>query len=1330
MKMKYIIITILSALTLQVNAQRLAVSKHIGIEEGLSNNFVQDIVIDKRGSVWVGTESGLNCISGNTINIFRSREMGNGQGTINTNSVRSLYYDEVNDKVMAATEKGLNIYDCSKRRMYNINAWEEQNMPTINDITKADGNSVWLATAKGDIFKMDCNSHKVEMIKKNLGNVRTIMDDNEGHLYMGHHLIYGMSILNVKSSTVKNYRHSDAPYSLPGNNVRCIYQDHLKNIWVGTNMGLALFDPKTERFYKVESRYDRADDNVFDIYEMPGGQLWVASDMGGINIVDLAMVSSGRTIYYDNQEQVVLSSINTRSIRRDSFGNIWVGNYSTGIDFIAATKQDFHILENYDANHIMKRTYGLTSDADGNVWIGGEDELQVANNGKVTDHWSLNGIMNRSHSFIMCLMADSQDNVWLGVEDDGVIKFNRKSGKMERIDIGHPVSDVRAFYEDSKGRIWIGTEFGIYTYENGTLTKSVIGKDVLNNTVAFCFLEYGNYMLIGSYGKGLAIFNHDNGKLRLLNTAEGLPSNIINHMLKDHLGGLWLATPMGLCYIKDIRKPQNIITYNHQNGLDDDHIRAIQEDRSGTIWVSTYSGIARFDKEKETFYNFNHLDNISSGSFIYGSATTTPDGTMYFGSPTGVCYFNSQQLDYNAVASEVRIVSCEAYNPAGEDMEILNLIPNNDRQVKANYLQNTLHITFAVKDYSQNNDVEYSYMMKGMNDKWYYIGNDFDVVFRGLRPGDYTFILRAKLKNQDWDDASTTQFDIRITPPVWQTPLAYIIYILIAVAIIWFFFRSYRNKLRLENSLELEQQSNLQKQELNEERLRFFTNVTHELRTPLTLILGPLEDLVNDKSLPEQYRKKINLINNSASRLRNLINEILEFRKTETQNRRLTVAKGDLGELVKEIGNNFKQMNRKENVAIHVMVRPDIPPVYFDSEVITTILNNFLSNAIKYTQEGSIDLIMLMEDNWLNISVKDTGYGIDNKALPHIFDRYYQADGKHQASGTGIGLALVKSLAELHEGRLDVESKLGSGSKFTFSLLINNTYPNSLHKEDKEKENSLNKETEEAGTAIETDERPLLLVVEDNDDIRQYIADSMSNDFRIIQASNGYEGTMIAMEQIPDIIVSDIMMPRMNGIELTKRVKQDLRTSHIPIILLTAKDSIQDKEEGYDSGADSYLTKPFSAHLLLSRINNLLSTRRKLAELIMLKEGVVKQEPQTTITEVSTPRLSQLDQNFIEKMNLIIEENITKETLDMKFMTDKMAMSYSTFYRKVKALTGITANEYIRKRRLERCAQLLKSGKYNVTEAATMTGFNDLGNFRDVFKQEFGMSPSDYAKLK
>ena len=717
------------------------------------------------------------------------------------------------------------------------------------------------------------------------------------------------------------------------------------------------------------------------------------------------------------------------------------------------------------------------------------------------------------------------------------------------------------------------------------------------------------------------------------------------------------------------------------------------------------------------------------GNFIEGSACRTEDGTLYFGSLNGVCYFNPENLITERQVAPVQIIECKGLDNQIESRSGETLILASNGNIKLPYDRNSFRIYFSVPDYSQSQQVEYAYLMEGLENTWTNTLGENQVTFHNISPGEYTFKVKARLRNQEWDDTHIATITIHIYPPLWLTWYAKIFYILLILLCVFFWFRFYKRKLLLESSLELEKKKSQNEQELNNERLRFYTNITHELRTPLTLILGPLEDLVNDPHIPTFYSNKIKVIHSSAIRLLNLINQILEFRKTETQNRKLTVSKGNLGNLVTETGLRYKELNRNGKITFQINIDTRETKLYFDTDIISTILNNLLSNAIKYTPEGEIRLIMRSiveeENKYTEIAVSDTGYGIDAESLPHIFDRYYQAKGKHQASGTGIGLALVKSLADLHEGTLQVESEIGKGTTFTLRLLAENTYPNALHKEEKMEKKLIEPEKSEEEDKEEADVRPMLLIVEDNDDIREYIVSSFSNNYRIITATNGKEGLEQAQKHIPDIIISDIMMPVMDGIELCKRVKEDICTSHIPVILLTAKDSIQDKGEGYESGADSYLTKPFSAKLLNSRIHNLLESRRKLALLIANRTKELKPEqPQEPI------KLSRLDEEFLARFTSIVEENVDIDKLDMSFMMDKMNMSHSTLYRKIKGLTGISGNEFIRKIRLKNSLRLLMEEGLNISEAAYASGFNDLGYFRACFKEEYGMAPSEYIKQK
>lgn len=830
---------------------------------------------------------------------------------------------------------------------------------------------------------------------------------------------------------------------------------------------------------------------------------------------------------------------------------------------------------------------------------------------------------------------------------------------------------------------------------------------------------------VGTFGKGVVVFDEDDKKLYNFTTDHSFPSNAVNYMMEDSRKRILVATREGIIIFKDVSQPNIFVSFGAKEGLENTQVRAIQEDHDGYIWISTNGGISRLDEKNKRFYNYNYHDGIPMGDFMDGSTCITPDGTLFFGSQNGACYFNPRELSSPREVSPVTITQFFIYNKQTESRDTRLPVPISNRIVELPYNQNTFNISFNVLDYTQSSQVEFSYMLEGLENAWYSTQGDNQVTFRNIPHGNYVFKVKTRFRNQEWNE-NAAQLTVVIAPPLWLTWYAKLGYVILFIFALYALLRFYKRKLDLESSLEVERKQSLNKQELNEERLRFYTNITHELRTPLTLILGPLEDLLSDATLSPKHANKISIIHDSATRLLNLINRILEFRKTETQNRKLSVAKGDLGQLVQEVGLRYKELNPNNKVNYHIHIETEDTEIFYDADMITIILDNLMSNAAKYTSEGDITLsLRSVEENqikYTEISVSDTGHGIDAEALPHIFDRYYQAKSKYQASGSGIGLALVKGLSELHEGILKVESAVDTGTTFTLRLLTENTYPNAIHAQHDMEKKPMDAE-ETTITDTPTENHPIVLVVEDNADIREYIRSSFTDIYEVITAKDGKEGWELAQARIPNIIVSDIMMPVMDGIELCKRIKEDMRTSHIPVILLTAKDSLQDKEEGYASGADSYLTKPFSAKLLHSRINNLLETRKKIASLLALADTQPKQE-----SAVSS--LNKLDNEFLQKITQIIEENLEMEKMDIAFIADKMCMSHSTLYRKIKGLTDMSANEFIRKVKMRKGVELLMSGQYTISEIAYMIGFSSVAYFRQCFKDEYGMSPSDYVKQK
>lgn len=905
--------------------------------------------------------------------------------------------------------------------------------------------------------------------------------------------------------------------------------------------------------------------------------------------------------------------------------------------------------------------------------------------------------------------------------------YTPKDGRITRIgDKGSEFLDICSFSEDINGKIWIGTQTGIYSYFNNQLSyEKELNAQLPDIMVHGIIRDKNGKLWVGTFGKGVVVFDEDDKKLYNFTTDHSFPSNAVNYMMEDSRKRILVATREGIIIFKDVSQPNIFVSFGAKEGLENTQVRAIQEDHDGYIWISTNGGISRLDEKNKRFYNYNYHDGIPMGDFMDGSTCITPDGTLFFGSQNGACYFNPRELSSPREVSPVTITQFFIYNKQTESRDTRLPVPISNRIVELPYNQNTFNISFNVLDYTQSSQVEFSYMLEGLENAWYSTQGDNQVTFRNIPHGNYVFKVKTRFRNQEWNE-NAAQLTVVIAPPLWLTWYAKLGYVILFIFALYALLRFYKRKLDLESSLEVERKQNLNKQELNEERLRFYTNITHELRTPLTLILGPLEDLLSDATLSPKHANKISIIHDSATRLLNLINRILEFRKTETQNRKLSVAKGDLGQLVQEVGLRYKELNPNNKVNYHIHIETEDTEIFYDADMITIILDNLMSNAAKYTSEGDITLsLRSVEENqikYTEISVCDTGHGIDAEALPHIFDRYYQAKSKYQASGSGIGLALVKGLSELHEGILKVESTVDTGTTFTLRLLTENTYPNAIHAQHDMEKKPMDAE-ETTITDTPTENHPIVLVVEDNTDIREYIRSSFTDIYEVITAKDGKEGWELAQARIPNIIVSDIMMPVMDGIELCKRIKEDMRTSHIPVILLTAKDSLQDKEEGYASGADSYLTKPFSAKLLHSRINNLLETRKKIASLLALADIQPKQE-----SAVSS--LNKLDNEFLQKITQIIEENLEMEKMDIAFIADKMCMSHSTLYRKIKGLTDMSANEFIRKVKMRKGVELLMSGQYTISEIAYMIGFSSVAYFRQCFKDEYGMSPSDYVKQK
>lgn len=1353
--MKYLFTLFLCIQFFTTQVQQYTIKK-LGLEKKLSNNYIIDIAEDKNGYIWFATEDGLNKLEGGVFSPFYKKDKGKSLN-LTGNELNCLLDDPQKPILWIGTQRaGLNAfnYQTNEQIIFQHDPNDPHSIAT-NDVTDlaiaADGN-LWITTYWRGIEYLNKETRKFTHYNQETvpdlpsNTIWTVIDDHKGSLYIGH-AQHGMSILSIKDKKIKNFTYNkNDNKSLPSNNVQCIFKDNTGNIWVGTGRGLALFNPNTEEFIWLGEKNPSLSHLVYDIQQFNENQLWVATELGGIAIIDLS-----KTLFNTAEEIHVIQAgnneynLNNSTVRclfQDSHQNIWAGTWGGGINFLSsdgALFKSFSYSPNSPESSLSTQiASAVCIDKQGLLWIGTDggginvlkDGQRIATYTEESGHLSGNSVQTA--------LCDQKGNLWFGIFNGGIMYYNIQTKSFQQIfPEKESTQDVRSLFEDNNGTIWVGTSNGVFQIDRES--KKILqhmNANAPDNLVRSVMKDKKGQIWVGSFGRGIFLYASNGKRLKEFNTYLNFPSNTINQIFEDSKGCIWAATGEGLVQIEN-SSPWKYKVYQRNEGLANTFIWAIEEDENQNIWFSTNQGISCFVRNEGNIYNYDFRDNIPMASFTGRSVCKDKNGVMYFGSTNGLCYFTPSYILEKRQAPKAIIGKITVFEPLVSDNSNeteISLI--NKESVRLKHLQNNFNISFSIQDYSLNERVEYAYMLKGLENSWYTVKGPNNVTFRNLPAGKYEFMIKTRIRNQEWSD-EISSIEIIIAPPFWLSWWAKLLYLISGTALLFIGLWAYRRKLNLEYLYESEKKSHEQEQELNDERLRFYTNITHELRTPLTLILGPLEDLVKSNTLSSKDHHRISVIHQSAVRLLNLINQILDFRKTETQNKRLCVTKGNLTNTVYEVGLKYKELNSKPDIQILIEAEEENMFLFFDKEIITMILDNLISNALKYTDKGYIRIrAEWVTENgirYAQLSVEDTGYGIGKESLAHIFERYYQESGEHQASGTGIGLALVKNLVKLHEGDIQVKSLPDVGTTFYLRLLAENTYPQALHGEDMhtEKQDAKEEDSTLKLEAIEPDKnaRPIILVVEDNADIRDYIADSFTDLYEIKTAANGKEGLQIATDCIPDIIVSDIMMPVMNGVVMCQKLKADIRTSHIPVILLTAKDSITDKEEGYQAGADSYLTKPFSASLLQSRISNLLTQRRLLSERFAIRPDKPKKQSMEEKRAIITESMNKLDKEFLDKItNTITEGLAAAENIDITVLSNVMCMSSSTLYRKVKALTGMSTNEYIRKIKMQLAEKYLLEGKYSISEIAFKVGINSNVYFRQCFKEEFGMSASDYLK--
>lgn len=1337
-----------------VHAQSSRAIHWMGAELGLSNNTIQGLAVDKRGFIWVSTDDGLNKFDGNGFRVFRKSKLKTN--TLPANELNGLADDATDPLLWIATQRdGLCCYDYDSHRFTTYKHSDDEGSIVDNSITSVfnsrDGN-IWLTSYWGGLDCYDKKNRRfVHYNRKTVPSLAdqqlwTMAEDADGTLYLGH-VSHGFTVLNPHTRKADNYLPSDLPGSIAGTEVRTILCDSYGNVWIGSNYGLSLYNKDTHTFFNFGAVSKTLGSRINDIKQISPHEIWLATNHSYIVVLTVnGKVRQPETVpvRYILVDKTLPSNNMTRinCLLRDRSGNVWGGTREQGLVFLSHCEPLFNTLRYSSDVSIRNRLWskpadGIGFDSSGRMYVGSHgDGVGIYEQGLFYEDFNKhNGRFD--YNYVTNVFCDSQGDLWIGASPQGV-HLLRKGEKQPREVQG--CSEAR-FFSESDGMIYAGTSEGVYVINRAT--AQVVNRFKCDVPYVWAVVtDASNRIWMGTFGGGLYILDNTGKQLRHYITDGGFPSNSVFDICCASDGTVYVATGEGVASFA----PGQIDRYtlwDETKGLDNDCIHSVIEDRQHNVWMATNNGLSCLLLATGQFINFGNSENVPR-TFCDASRAMAPNGWLYFGSSEGICYFNpsyvlGQKEQPRAVITRLMIPLPSTIRNYADSVIYID---GSVSECRLHYTESTFSIEFAAADFALSHQMEFEYCMKGLDDNWHAADDNNRVNFAGLSPGSYVFQLRSRMHNQPWGD-SVQELAIIIAPPFWLTWWAKLFYALLVAAIVFTIMFFWKRKMQLETQVNTERQNTERQKLFNEERMTFYTNITHELRTPLTLIIGPLEDMLNAGNLPEKESGRIALIRKQAQRLLSLVNRMLEFRKVETGNRQLKLSRRDVCQIVSEVYYKYETLNSNPELTFRLHLAPAHLPMLVDAEVLTIILDNLISNAVKYTPSGTITVSLAQHTDAsplpnrsgaVEIKVTDTGYGMSAEACKRIFERYYQVGGEHQAEGSGIGMSLAQSLTTLHKGTLSVESEEGKGSCFTLCLPISDSLSDSVYEgQVEEPEEGYATEVPIEPPVID-DNKPTLLVVDDNHDIRQFVAETFAEEFNIVQAANGQQALEEARRYMPSIVVSDVMMPVMNGVEFCRHLKSELQTSHIPVILLTAKVGMCEQEAGYNAGADSYIPKPFTSTLIRSRVFNIVEQRRMLSEMFTSTRQlpVAGEEAQHIISEIERKHemlmesIGEIDRRFIERISKYIEDNISSEDVDVGNLAQQMSMSTSSLYRKLKGLTGLSPKEFITKQKMTHAERLMLRGEMSISEVGYSVGYNQLASFRKAFKDEFGLLPSEY----
>lgn len=1333
-----------------MSAQEQVSFRHLGKKDGLSQGSVFAITQDGSGYVWFGTRDGLNKYDGYRFTIYRNSI--SRHSSLVSNDVRTLYYDRAINALWVGTLDGLSQYDEAKDAFINYT--------TENGLSS--------------------------------NSIRCILRDSKGRLWVG--AANGLNLFDSEDRSFSPI--SFQGLSNPNMEIIVMFEDSRSTIWIGTETGLSQLKQTADGTYKLEpvlhkdnSALPLQDYNIKAILEDKSGNLWIGTEGGVHNWNRKEQII--KSYIYENNNPNSLSHNNVRSMALAPDGSLWVGTF-VGLNKFLPNKNSFQRFLNEELNPSSLSHSSIRAvffDQRGGLWLGtyhGGVNYYDPGLSRFNNFEHLPNRNSLSNNVVSSFSEDEKGNFWIGTEGGGLNYFDRKTRTFTSFklafDNDNSISgnNVKTILKDGQ-QLWIGTftqGLDLFDIPNKRFRhfKHVPGNSSsLSNNNVYGLYREGDKLWIVTYGGGLNILDLNTSRFHLYQNnpkdSTSLNSNLGRVIIKDSRHRMWIGTEEGLNLVQrdsigDLRltfrtflpkvqvyaifedksgilwigtfsdglfalnpTDNTYKQYTEADGLPGHTIFGILQDNAGQLWLSTNNGISKLDLQKKIFTNYNYSNGLKNLEFNFNAYYKARSGELLFGGMNGFTIFQPAEITPNDFVPPLVFTDLKAFNKivqVSDDNKLLSRVLNQTKSLTFKYNEAIFSIGFAALDYFNPSNNQYAFMLEGLDNDWNYTVGQTEATYTIQRPGTYTFRLRGANSDGVWNPEER-QLEITVLPPPWRSGWAYLVYTVLVAGALYSAFHF----IRLRHRLQLEQLAKQQQEELNEMKLRFFTNITHEFRTPLTLILVPLEELLQ-KYNNDGIHKQLISIQRNAQRLLNLVNQILTFRKLETDHEQMQAAEGNLIAFLRDIYLSFEESARLRGIeysfkSVELEIR-----VWFDHEKLEKVFFNLLSNAFKFTPDGgAISFTINPKADRVEIIVRDNGNGIKPELNEQIFKRFYEKVAvSHSAiKGSGIGLALSKQMIELHHGKIWVESDIGQGAAFFVELPLGRAH---LRDHEIAAEESAvvyhiakppvemmrppdykwpNKPEENLNESA-----PFLLIVEDNQEVREYIQRIFQNIYRIAMAVDGKAGLTMAKKLLPDLIISDVMMPEMDGIQLCENLKTNIKTSHIPVILLTARTAQIFKNEGLETGADDYITKPFNPEELRLRVRNLIRARQTMREKFV---RVMNFEPkEITVTSA--------DEDFLKRAMEVAEQNIDNPNFTAEQFAYDLAVSRPLLFTKLKALTDQTPNNFMKTIRLKRAAQLLEQRKLNVAEVAYKVGFRDTRYFSKCFQKQFQKTPSEY----